>query len=184
VKVPHGEGIAIHIGPSHVLAPARVSSNEVSEQSRATGGGAGGAKGGDREEREPAKHVPGTEPGKRVTGAGPQRYTASRQILPVGAGCLTLGSSGAVRGLVSTTVPTANTPHICIQNLPLASCGPIATIHGKCLWREVWGILCAPASDRGWWPAIDLREQGIESPQAAKTRLHRDFGHGQVSAVQ
>jgi hypothetical protein len=41
-----------------------------SEQSRATGGGAGGAKGGDWEEREPAKHVPGTEPGKRVTGAG------------------------------------------------------------------------------------------------------------------
>ena len=31
--------------------------------------GAGGAKGGDQEERERAKHAPDTEPGARVTGA-------------------------------------------------------------------------------------------------------------------
>ena len=42
-----------------------------------TGGGAGGAKGGDRGERGPAKHAPDTEPGTRVTGAGPR--TASRK---------------------------------------------------------------------------------------------------------
>ena len=48
----------------------RHSSEEADEQSRATGRGAGGAKGGGRGECRPAKHVPGTEPGKRVTGAG------------------------------------------------------------------------------------------------------------------
>ena len=40
-------------------------------------GGAGGAKGGDQGERGPAKHAPGSGPGKRVTGAGPR--TASRK---------------------------------------------------------------------------------------------------------
>ena len=40
---------------------------EVAEQSRATGGGGDGAKGGGRGEREPANHAPGAEPGKRVT---------------------------------------------------------------------------------------------------------------------
>ena len=39
--------------------------------------GAGGAKGGDQGECGPAKHVPGSEPDKRVTGAGP--HTASRK---------------------------------------------------------------------------------------------------------
>src|SRR5438067_9380349 len=48
----------------------RNSSWEADEQSRATGCGVGGAKGGGRGECEPAKHVPGAEPGKRVTGAG------------------------------------------------------------------------------------------------------------------
>ena len=60
----------------------RHSSDEASEQSRATGGGVGGAKGGDREEREPAKHVPGTEPGKRVTGAGPRAASRNDTRLP------------------------------------------------------------------------------------------------------
>ncbi len=46
------------------------SSEEVGEQSRATGSGAGGAKGGDRGKRRPVTHVPGTESGKRVIGAG------------------------------------------------------------------------------------------------------------------
>ena len=51
----------------------RHNSNEASEQRRATGRGAGGAKGGGREKRRTAKHVPGSEPGKRVTGAVRQR---------------------------------------------------------------------------------------------------------------
>ena len=46
-------------------------------QNRATGGGAGGAKGGSREERETAKHAPGSGPGKRETGVGSR--TASRK---------------------------------------------------------------------------------------------------------
>src|SRR5205085_12484826 len=48
----------------------RHSSWEADEQSRATGRGAGGAKGGGQGECEPAKHAPGAGPGKRVTGAG------------------------------------------------------------------------------------------------------------------
>jgi len=40
--------------------------------------GAGGAKGGDQGECGPAKHVPGAEPGKRVTGAGAHTATACR----------------------------------------------------------------------------------------------------------
>ena len=55
----------------------RHSSCEADEQSRATGGGVGGAKGGGQGERGPAKHAPGTEPGKRDTGAGPR--TRSRK---------------------------------------------------------------------------------------------------------
>ena len=50
----------------------RHSSREADEQSGAIGRGAGGAKGGGRGEREPAKHAPGAEPGERVTGAGPR----------------------------------------------------------------------------------------------------------------
>ena len=47
----------------------RHSSCEADEQSRATGNGVGGAKGGGRGECESAKHGPGTVPGNRVTGA-------------------------------------------------------------------------------------------------------------------
>ena len=46
------------------------SSWEADEQSGYGRSGAGGAKGGGRGKREPAKHGPGTEPGNRVTGAG------------------------------------------------------------------------------------------------------------------
>src|ERR1039458_5206386 len=53
----------------------RHSSWEADEQSRATGCGVGGAKGGGRGECESAKHGPGTVPGNRVTGAG--AHTAS-----------------------------------------------------------------------------------------------------------
>src|SRR6266446_1089945 len=49
--------------------------NSSCEQSRATGCGVGGAKGGGRGECEPAKHAPGAGPGKCVTGAG--AHTAS-----------------------------------------------------------------------------------------------------------
>jgi hypothetical protein len=40
--------------------------------------GVGGAKGGGQGEYAPAKHVPGTEPGKRVKGVG--AYTATRAV--------------------------------------------------------------------------------------------------------
>jgi hypothetical protein len=55
----------------------RHSSDEADEQRRATGCGAGGAKGGDRGECGPATHAPGAGPGKRVPGAG--AHTASRK---------------------------------------------------------------------------------------------------------
>src|SRR6266481_9689299 len=57
-------------------APA-VSSREADEQGRASGCGAGRAKGGDRGEYGSAQHAPGTGPGKRVPSAGP--HTASRK---------------------------------------------------------------------------------------------------------
>jgi len=57
----------------HLLPTLQLGSDE---QSRATGRGAGGAKGGGQGECEPAKHAPDSEPGKRVTRAG--AHTASR----------------------------------------------------------------------------------------------------------
>jgi len=48
----------------------RHSSCEADEQCGAIRCGAGGAKGGGQGKCGPAKHAPGTEPGKRVTGAG------------------------------------------------------------------------------------------------------------------
>src|SRR5208337_4102868 len=53
------------------------SSDEADEQNRATGSGAGGAKDRGRGEHEPAKHTPGSKPGKCVTSAG--SCTASRK---------------------------------------------------------------------------------------------------------
>src|ERR1700682_1802030 len=53
----------------------RRSSCEADEQCGAIRCGAGGAKGGGQGKWGPAKHAPGTEPGKRVTGAG--AHTAS-----------------------------------------------------------------------------------------------------------
>ena len=55
----------------------RHSSCEAGEQRRETGRGTGGAKGGGQRECGPANHVPGTEPGKRVTSAG--AHTTSRK---------------------------------------------------------------------------------------------------------
>ena len=57
-----------------------MSHREADERSRATGRGAGGAKGGGRGECEPAKRVPDTAPGRRVTSAG--AHTASRAASP------------------------------------------------------------------------------------------------------
>src|SRR5437016_1573230 len=48
-----------HVRPLH-------SSTEAGEQTWATGGGAGGAKGEDRGEHGRATHMPDTAPGKRV----------------------------------------------------------------------------------------------------------------------
>src|SRR5205085_9203989 len=56
----------------------RASSNEADEQSRATGGGAGGAKAGDQGERGTAKHTPDTGPGTCDPGARPR--TASFDV--------------------------------------------------------------------------------------------------------
>src|SRR6516164_7514765 len=58
------------------------SSDETDEQSRATGRGAGGAKGGGQGECGPAKHAPGAGPGKCVTGAG--AHTVSRKATEEG----------------------------------------------------------------------------------------------------
>src|ERR1700712_4645728 len=48
----------------------RRSSDEACEQGWGTSCGVGGAKGGDQGEHGSATHAPGSEPGKRVTGAG------------------------------------------------------------------------------------------------------------------
>src|SRR4051812_16345364 len=58
------------------------SSWEADEQSWATGCGVGGAKGGGQGECEPAQHVPGAGPGKRVTGAG--AHTTNRKATEEG----------------------------------------------------------------------------------------------------
>src|ERR1700722_16182799 len=56
----------------------RHSSREADEQNGAIRCGAGGAKGGDQGECGPAKHVPDSEPHKRVTGAGTHTERAER----------------------------------------------------------------------------------------------------------
>ena len=53
------------------------SSWEADEQSGFGHSGAGGAKGGGRGEREPAKHAPDTVPETRVTGAGARTASAT-----------------------------------------------------------------------------------------------------------
>ena len=49
---------------------AKVAGKPTNKAGIRDGGGVGGAKGGGRGEREPAKHVPDAVPGSRVTGAG------------------------------------------------------------------------------------------------------------------
>src|SRR5262245_25860073 len=87
------------------------SSWEADEQSRATGRGAGGAKGGGQGECEPATHAPDSEPGKRVTRAG--AHTANRNekkdALPShtrgGSRVPEWGPLGSVRGALSNERP-------------------------------------------------------------------------------
>src|SRR5258707_7073606 len=92
------------------VAP-RHSSCEADEQSRATGCGVGGAKGGGRGECESAKHGPGTVPGKRVTGA--EAHTdfvriSRRAVTPeVGAVCPNWARTDLCGGREVTRVPTA-----------------------------------------------------------------------------
>src|ERR1035437_4974823 len=90
----------------------RHSSGEADEQGRATGCGAGGAKGGSRGECEPVKHAPGTVPGKRVTGAGAhtarRENIAKRRYLPeVGAVCGKSARTDLCGGRPVMDVPTA-----------------------------------------------------------------------------
>src|SRR5438046_9622932 len=88
------------------------SSWEADEQSRATGRGAGGAKGGGRGECEPAKHAPDSEPGKRVPCAGahtakPERKTLCRHTPKVGAVCPNWARTDLGGGRSVMSVPTA-----------------------------------------------------------------------------
>ena len=86
----------------------RHSSRETDERSRATGRGAGGAKGGDQGECGPAKHAPGAGPGERVTGAGSHtasRKTALRRQTPKEEPYARIGTYGSVRGALSNGRP-------------------------------------------------------------------------------
>src|SRR5438876_8587539 len=90
----------------------RNSSWEADEQSRATGCGVGGAKGGGRGECESAKHGPGTVPGNRVTGAEAhtefrENITTRRYIPEVGAVCPNWARTDLCGGREVTRVPTA-----------------------------------------------------------------------------
>ena len=61
----------------------RPDSDEAGEQNGAIRCGAGGAKGGDQGECGPAKHVPDSEPHKRVTGAGTHTASTAAMHIPL-----------------------------------------------------------------------------------------------------
>ena len=126
-------------------ARCRHSSNETGEQCWETGGGVGGAKGGDQGECEPAKHAPGAGPGERVTGAGahttsrkakeegtvhdalppPQPGNASYSVLRTQAqGCP--GKSG---------ISELNCPGICF------GCGKLGQWSGRCVDNQIARLL-------------------------------------------
>ena len=90
----------------------RHSSCEAVEQSPDTGGGGGGAKGGDPGERGPAKHAPDPESGARDPGAGPRAASARaalrRHTPEVGAGCSNRARPDLCGGRPAMDVPTAN----------------------------------------------------------------------------
>ena len=87
----------------------RHSSWEADERSRATGRGAGGAKGGDRGESGSSKHAPGAVLAMRVP--GDDALTASRQRLAVspkvGAVCGNSARTDLGGGRAAMRVPTA-----------------------------------------------------------------------------
>ncbi len=86
----------------------RHSSWEAGEQSCVCGGGPGGAKDGDREERGRAKHAPDAEPGTRVTSARSRTASlASPSLLEVGAVCGNSARTDLCGGRGVTRVPTA-----------------------------------------------------------------------------
>jgi hypothetical protein len=91
----------------------RHSSWEADEQRGHDRRGAGGAKGGDQGECEPAKHGPGTEPGDRVTGAGAHTESCQQQLRrhtpKVGAVCGNSARTDLCGGRSAMAVPTANT---------------------------------------------------------------------------
>ena len=91
------------VGPSS-------SSYEAGEQGGAIRRGAGGAKGWDQGECEPAGHGPDAEPGKRVTGAG--AHTSNRKAIcrhspEVGAVCGKAARTDLCGGRGAISVPTA-----------------------------------------------------------------------------
>src|SRR6202790_2833961 len=90
----------------------RHSSCEADEQSPATGGGVGGAKGGGRGECESAKHGPGTVPGNRVTSAEAhaarcEDIAKCRHTPEAGAVCPNWARTDLCGGREVTRVPTA-----------------------------------------------------------------------------
>ena len=78
------------------------------EQSGCDRCGAGGAKGGDREECGRAKHTPDFEPGSCDTGARTCTANRRRQLLEVGAVCGKPARTDLRGGRLATAVPTAN----------------------------------------------------------------------------
>src|SRR6476620_7232641 len=131
VQVHHDEGVANRIDPEscadtregigEALTGERIGqplSREstlilgADEQSRATGCGVGGAKGGGRGECESAKHGPGTVPGNRVKGAEAhtefrEDITTRRYTPEVGAVCPNWARTDLCGGREVTRVPTA-----------------------------------------------------------------------------
>src|SRR6516165_9944756 len=92
------------------VGPSR-SSCEAGEQGGAIRRGAGGAKGWDQGECEPAAHGPDAEPGNRVTGLARIRQTARTAICrhspEVGAVCGKAARTDLCGGRGAISVPTA-----------------------------------------------------------------------------
>src|SRR6266849_10803660 len=113
VRIGKGKPIADdertrEVGPSS-------SSCEAGEQGGAIRRGAGGAKGWDQGECEPAGHGPDAEPGNRVTGAG--AHTSNRKAIcrhspEVGAVCGKAARTDLCGGRGAISVPTATVTSI------------------------------------------------------------------------
>src|SRR5580692_6438970 len=97
------------------VGPGR-SSEEAGEQGGAIRRGAGGAKGRDQGECGPAKHAPGSVPGKCVTGAG--THTASSPSSTRGRSRMHKGArTDLCGGRGATHVPTATAKRIKILQI-------------------------------------------------------------------